>query len=97
MSLLILHKVASQDFLPCKNTNFVPKLTTLPKAKPIGCCPANDPNGKLYGPDKSCCCDRVYKTNTHFCCQPNNVCDDQVTGWNWIYVSFVGKNSEIFI
>ena len=29
----------------------------------------DDPFGKPYGPEKSCCCNQVYKKSTHFCCQ----------------------------
>ena len=42
--------------------------------KAVGCCPNGDPNGKPFGPGKACCCDKVYHTDTSFCCMPHG-CD----------------------
>lgn len=44
------------------------------REKAIGCCPNGDPNGKPFGPGKACCCDKVYHTDTAFCCMPHG-CD----------------------
>lgn len=76
--LLGLNHITSQE-LVCRRTPLLRRLNQpgdrLGK-KPIGCCPPNDQNGKLYGPDKACCCNKVYRPDTQFCCQPTGQCDD---------------------
>lgn len=81
ISLAYINFISSLTPLICKNHhNRNPRLLTrklseiVKSQKPIGCCP-NTEFGAPYGPEKSCCCDKVYTTNTHFCCQPTGKCD----------------------
>lgn len=80
-SAVLLAQAAAQEELICRHT--LPRLARSlndynnePGVKPIGCCPPNDPDGKLYGPNKACCCDKVYRPDEAFCCQPTGQCDE---------------------
>lgn len=66
---------AQQEKLICTNNVQVFRNRIGGGQKPIGCCPPDDPDGRPYGPEKSCCCNKVYRPDQSFCCQPTGKCD----------------------